>query len=76
MPKPPNVIRPTQLTVALPADIRARLDLHLWSDLERRVPHGAYAKFLTQLLREYFDARNPINSSPIGPPEETDHVQS
>ena len=51
MPKPRRTIRPTYLNLALPEDIRAKLDLHLFSDLEGRVPHGAYSRFICHLLR-------------------------
>jgi len=53
MPKPPNIIRPVTLGVSLPEDLRAWLDLHLWSEFEGRVPHGAYSKLIQRLLLEY-----------------------
>lgn len=56
MPRPRNLIPASPLEVSLPEDIRARLDLHLWSDLEQRVPHGAYKEFITERLREFFAA--------------------
>lgn len=55
MPRPPNIIRPTRLEVSIPEDLRARLELHLWSDTEKRVPHGAYQRLINQLLREHLD---------------------
>lgn len=55
MPRPPNIIRPIHLKTSLPEDLRARLDLHLWSEVECRVPMGAYQKLIVQLLREYLD---------------------
>jgi len=53
VPKPPNIIRPTYLKTAIPEDMRVWLDIHLWSASEQRVPHGAYARLIQQLLREY-----------------------
>lgn len=50
----PNIVRPTKLTMALPEDIRAKLDLHLWSDVEGRVPKGAYQKFFLERINEFF----------------------
>lgn len=32
----------------------ARLDLHLWSPAEQRIPHAARQKFFTQRLKEFF----------------------
>lgn len=55
MPKPRNIIPPTKLTFSLPQDLRARLDLYLFSEVENRVPHGAYQDFLGELIREALD---------------------
>ena len=55
MPKPANLIPSRQLNVALPLPIFTRLALQLNSDLEGRVPHGAYSRFLVELLRQHFD---------------------
>lgn len=55
MTRPPNIIPPSRLNTALPEDLRARLDIHLWSETEMRVPHGAYQRLIIQLLREYLD---------------------
>lgn len=53
----PDVIRPIKLTTTLPEDVRAKLDLHLWSDLEARVPKGAYQRFFIDRIRDFFDTR-------------------
>lgn len=52
--RPPNILRPTKLTTYLPEDLRAKLDLHLFSEIEGRVPHGAYSQFLAERVREFF----------------------
>lgn len=51
MPKPRRTVRPTYLNLALPEDVRALLDLRLYSPLEGRVPHGAYSAYIAQLIR-------------------------
>jgi hypothetical protein len=51
MPKPRRTVRPTYLNLSIPEDLRSRLDLRLYSPLEGRVPHGAYAEFINNLLR-------------------------
>lgn len=56
MSKRPNTIPSIQLNVALPLDIHTRLSAHLFSELEGRVPHGAYSRFLVELLRQHFAA--------------------
>lgn len=55
--KKPKIIRPTKLTLMLPEDIRAKLDLHLYSTVEGRVPFGAYQRFFIERITEYFNQR-------------------
>lgn len=52
--KPPKIIRPSKLTMSLPEDIRAKLDLHLFSEVENRVPMGAYQRFFIERIQEFF----------------------
>lgn len=52
MPRPPNVVRPVQLCLMLPEDIRGWLDLYLYSEVEGRVPQGAYQAFFLRKIRE------------------------
>lgn len=54
MPNTFKIDRPIMLHVALPLSIRTRLDLHLFSELEGRVPKGAYQEFFIERLQEYF----------------------
>lgn len=59
--RPPNVLRPTQLTTNLPEDLRAKLDIHLFSTIEGRVPHGAYSRFLVERIKEFFEPKAQQN---------------
>ena len=52
--KRPNIIPSQQLNVALPLPLYMQLSAHLYSELEGRVPHGAYSRFLIELLRARF----------------------
>ena len=52
--KRPNIIPSQQLNVALPLPLYTQLSMHLYSELEGRVPHGAYSRFLIEMLRGYF----------------------
>lgn len=52
MPRPPNTIRPASKNLQLPSDLVAKVDMLLWSDLEARVPHGAWARLITELLEQ------------------------
>lgn len=58
--RPPNVMRPSRVEVRLPEDLRARLDLYLYSQLENRIPLGAYAKFFTERVKEFFDGQTEL----------------
>jgi hypothetical protein len=65
MPRRPAVDRPIQLTTTLPESVRALLDLHLWSEVEGRVPKGAYQAFLLERIREHFDWQS-LDLAPFG----------
>lgn len=52
MSRRPNAIPSVMLNVALPLDVHTQMNLHLYSDLEGRVPQGAYQRFLVELIRE------------------------
>ena len=66
MPRRPNLIPPVQLNVALPLDIHTQLTSYLYSELEGRVPHGAYSRFLIDLLKTHF-AGKELELSPYIP---------
>lgn len=53
----PSLIIPTRdLHVAVPLDVFTPLMLELHSELEGRVPYGAYSQFITSLLRSHFSS--------------------
>ena len=54
MSKRPNTIPSQQLNVALPLPLYTQLSARLYSELEGRVPHGAYSRFMVDLLRGDF----------------------
>ena len=56
MAKHPNLIPSQPLNVALPLPLYTQLSAHLYSELEGRVPHGAYSRFMIDLLRGHFTA--------------------
>lgn len=53
MPRQPAVDRPKRLELKLPESLRNRLDLLLYSELEGRVPLGAYQSFFVERIHEY-----------------------
>ncbi len=54
MSRPQNILRPIKLTTTLPEDVHGPLTLHLFSEVEGRVPQGAYQSFLVDRIREFF----------------------
>lgn len=66
MPRRPEIDKPVPLYLMLPTSWRARLDLHLFSELEGRVPHGAYRNFFVARLIEFF-ATKELDLAPYIP---------
>lgn len=57
MPRPSKAIKPTEKNISLPSDLVARVDLVLYSDLEHRVPFGAWSKLMEALLMRWLNER-------------------
>lgn len=54
----PPLVQPTRkLNTALDETLLTRVDLVLFSELESRVPKGAYQKLINELLRRWLDSR-------------------
>ena len=62
--KRPNLIPSQPLNVALPLPLYTQLGAHLFSELEQRVPHGAFSRFMIDLLRGYFSHKT-LDLSPF-----------
>ena len=59
MPRPRKAIPSVEKNVCLPSDIVAMVDLMLFSELEGRVPFGAWQKYLESLIRADLAKRTP-----------------
>lgn len=55
MARRPSPIPSIKLTTMIPQDIHTRMSLHLFSDLEGRIPPGAWQSFICSRIREYFE---------------------
>ena len=55
MARPKKTVRTIFKNIGLPEDLVARLELHLFSDVEGRIPQGAQQEFFTKLVRDYFE---------------------
>jgi hypothetical protein len=51
MPRPRKAIRPVEKNISLPQDLVTRVDLELWSEVEGKVPFGAWQKYVEGLIR-------------------------
>jgi hypothetical protein len=54
MGRPRKTTPPVRIGFTLPQDLADRLDTHLKSEVENRVPHGDKSKFFESLTREFF----------------------
>ena len=57
MPRKAAITPNRHLHTTIPADLAARLDLFLWSEVEGRVPQGAYQSFICDAIRVFFETR-------------------
>lgn len=52
MPRKLNIDRPVAKNIVLPTSLIAHVDLILFSELEGRVPYGAWKTYVEALIRE------------------------
>lgn len=52
--RPAKTVPPVRFGCCLPQDLNERLQNHLHSEIEGRVPHGAKSIFIETLIRAYF----------------------
>lgn len=57
MPRPKRAVPNVTKELSLPPDLVARVDLELYSELEDRVPHGAWQQLLIVLLTNWLATR-------------------
>ena len=62
----PNIEPSVATNLHLPETVRARLDLILFSELEGRVPKGAYQRFFLERLQEFFTTKSADLSALLG----------
>lgn len=49
-----NATPTRQFHIMLPEEEASRLELHLWSEAEQRIPYAARQKFIVERIREFF----------------------
>jgi hypothetical protein len=55
MPRKAAIVPNRHLHTTLPEHLAARLELFLWSEVEGKVPQGAYQAFISARIVEFFD---------------------
>ena len=55
MARPASINKPIEKKLSLDAELVTKVELALFSDLEGRVPYGAWSGLIEQLLREHFN---------------------
>jgi hypothetical protein len=50
MPKRPRVDRPVEKAINIPQSTCVKVDLLLFSELEQKVPHGAWSRYINGLI--------------------------
>lgn len=53
MARPRNISRTVEKKVSIPENVVAQVELELYSEVEGRVPYGAWGSLLTGLLSEW-----------------------
>jgi len=51
--RPAKVVKSVEKTISLPLEVVLKIDLLLFSELEGKVPHGSWSRFVTTLLNRY-----------------------
>lgn len=55
MARPKRVTRSVEKNISLPEDLVLRVDLLLYSELEEKVPFGAWSKLISGLIRGHLE---------------------
>jgi hypothetical protein len=55
-----KIDRPRPLEIQLPESIRSKVDAELYSELEGRIPFGAYSRLSEQLFTEWLEKRGVV----------------
>ncbi|UOF77856.1 hypothetical protein [Bacteriophage sp.] len=52
MPRPKHIDRPIEAKVNIPSSLFTQVQLQLYSDLEQRVPYGAFSRYVVELIKK------------------------
>lgn len=54
MARQKNIIPTIEKKLQIAADLCARMELELYSDVEEKIPYGAQSEFINNLIREHY----------------------
>lgn len=60
MGRPRKAIRPIEKNISLPLDLVARVELELYSELEGKVPFGAWSRYVEKLIRDDLEKKGGV----------------
>jgi hypothetical protein len=63
MARPRKVMRSIEKTICLPENLVAKVELELFSEVDGKVPFGAWQKFVVARLEEYFARKGNGNGN-------------
>lgn len=55
MARPKLAVRSVEKNISIPEDLVAAVELELFSEVEGKVPFGAWKGFITRVIRQYVD---------------------
>ena len=66
MPKPKSLDPGVSKNISIPQSVVEQVDSLLYSQIESRVPHGAYSRLVTMLLRDWLGRLPPLTPARSG----------
>ena len=57
MGRPRKTIRSIEKNISIPENLVIQVDLRLFSDLEGKVPHGGWSRYIQKLIRKDLEGR-------------------
>lgn len=66
MPKPKSLDPGVSKNISIPQSVVEQVDALLYSQIESRVPHGAYSRLVTMLLRDWLGRLPALTPAPTG----------
>lgn len=56
--RPSKTLKGVQMNISLPEDLALKVKLHLFSEIEGKIPHGKQQEFFSELVRRFFEEQS------------------